>query len=106
MNEGALKIVHFVRAFDLENEIKRMESTPIGYNNRPIGVTSNEKTVTIDLSLAQYRTLIIDVYGIEILNTLLSGEYKSYSGEHKEGGRFKFDRVNDNIWKITEYILD
>ena len=105
MNEGVLKIVHFVRAFDLENEIKRMESTPIGYN-RPIGVTFNEKTVTIDLSLAQYRTLIIDVYGVEILNKLLSGEYESYSGEHKEGGGFKFNRVNDNVWKITEYILD
>ena len=105
MNEGALKIVHFVRAFDLENEIKRMENTPIGYNI-PIGVTFNEKTVTIDLSLAQYRTLIIDVYGVEILNKLLSGEYESYSGEHKEGGKFKFDRVDDMKWNVTEYILD
>lgn len=99
-------MVHFVKAFDLINEIKRMEATPIGFENKSIGVTSNSKTVTVDLSLTTYRTLIIDVYGIDILNKLLSGEYSSYSGEHTEGGKFEFKRVKDNVWTVTEFILD
>lgn len=106
MNESVLKIVHFVRAFDLENEIKRMEATPIGMENKHIGVTSNTKTVTIDLDKPNYRTLIIDIYSTDVLNKLLSKEYTFYSGEHPEGGKYEFRLVKDKIWNVTEYILD
>lgn len=99
-------MTHFVNLFDLQNEIKRMESTPIGFENKPIGVTSNTKTVTIDLDQPNYRTLVIDVYNIDILNKLLSKEYTFYAGEHPEGGKYEFRHIKDNRWTITEFILD
>ena len=94
------------RLFDLKNEIEKLEATPIGFENKPIGVTSNTKTVTIDLDKSNYRTLIIDVYSTDVLNKLLSKEYIFYSGEHPEGGKYEFRYVKDNVWNVTEYILD
>ena len=99
-------MVHHVRLFDLKNEIEKLEATPIGMENKPIGVTSNTKTVTIDLDQSNYRTLILDVYGVDVLNRLLSGEYTGFNGEHPEGGKYEFRLVKDKIWNVTEYILD
>lgn len=99
-------MVHHVRLFNLKNEIEKLEATPIGSENKPIRVASNSKTVTVDLSKSNYRTLILDVYGVDVLNKLLGGENTGYNGEHPEGGKYEFRHVKDNVWEVTEYILD
>ena len=99
-------MTHHINLFDIQNEIKRMESTPIGSENKPIGVTSNEKSVIIDLNEVKYRNLVIDVYGIDLLNRLLNKEVLSGQGEHPEGGKYSYSNIQDNTWKITEYILE
>ena len=101
-------MTHFVNLFDLQNEIKRMEAMPIGCtkeHNKPLAIASSEKTITVDLDNTKYRNLIIDVYSVDILNQLLTNT-NSIEGTHSEGGRYRFDHVDKNIWNVTEYILD